>query len=101
MQSGQLVEKNNKQQTVVNDDVHLEFKVGQLRFCASVLEVEAIVSPPKMNHCQRHQPRHVFLNCILMRNQSQTYMQLPVLNLCRISRKVSLCQVLRHLLISL
>jgi len=44
------VEKKNQQQALSNDGVHLEFEVGQLRFCVSVLEVEAIVSPPKMIH---------------------------------------------------
>ncbi|MCK4706404.1 MAG: chemotaxis protein CheW, partial [Gammaproteobacteria bacterium] len=42
------MEKINQQQTVMNDEDHLEFKVGPLRFCAPVLDVVAIISPPKI-----------------------------------------------------
>lgn len=49
MQSGQM-EKDNKQAIAISDETHLEFKVGPLHFCASALEVVAIISPPKMVH---------------------------------------------------
>ena len=44
------MEKDNKQAIAISDETHLEFKVGPLHFCASALEVVAIISPPKMVH---------------------------------------------------
>ena len=44
------MEETNKQQTVINEEDLLEFKVGPLRFCAPVFQVEAIISPPKIIH---------------------------------------------------
>ncbi|MBE9515732.1 MAG: chemotaxis protein CheW [Proteobacteria bacterium] len=40
--------KDSKQQDTSTDEALLEFKVGPFRFCASALEVEAIISPPEM-----------------------------------------------------
>ena len=45
----------------MNDEIHLEFKVGPLHFCASVLEVEAIISPPRMIHVPLSE--HVVVGC--------------------------------------
>ena len=74
MQSDQAVEKTNKQQMRMNDEVHLEFKVGPLRFCASVLEVEAIISPPKMIHVPLSE--HVVAGCFNHQGRTATVLSM-------------------------
>lgn len=42
------MDESNQLKSAENDEVYLEFKVGPLSFCASALDVVAIISPPKM-----------------------------------------------------
>lgn len=69
-----MMEKHGKQQSASEDEIYLEFKVGPLHFCASVLDVVAIISPPKMIHVPLSDD--IIASCFSYQNETVTVLSM-------------------------